>query len=219
MVVSGIILTDPINVIELEVLKAMRTELNKMVPGLIYDIKTDLHNMIKALYKNTTTYQSLVGGDLMANFGLNKEGIHDRIEAIIDKLADSLDVKFTRFSISGGNIRGGINIVAIQSDMLDLLSLIEAYVETDIGQVLPWLSWLLQRGDAIIITGYDIAYGRYVQSRSGMAIMKKNNIGFWRVPANESGTITDNWITRTLDNATSYLDQRMSDILEYHLGK
>ena len=59
----------------------------------------------------------------------------------------------------------------------------------------------MTEGDRIIIVGYHIKYdissAQKQNSQSGSAIMVKG--GNWRVPPNFSGTLEDNWITRTFD--------------------
>jgi hypothetical protein len=64
-------------------------------------------------------------------------------------------------------------------------------------------------GAKILVRQHEVKIGPSRYSRTGMALMvesKKN----WRVPSEFSGTISNNWITRALEN----VDKEISDIIK-----
>jgi len=71
-------------------------------------------------------------------------------------------------------------------------------VVTEKGESLPWIEWLLKRGDDIIISDYHVVEGDH--GRTGMATMKPGgNYKVSRVNPSFSGTEDDNFVTRALD--------------------
>lgn len=217
--ISGIVLTDPINVIEKKILEAMRTQLNKIFPQVVDRIRNDISLHLQSIYKNTSTYKSLLNGELQAHFGLPYVEAVIKLNSIVETLGKSVQVDFTRLSIRGNTIHGGLNIYAIQADMEDILSLDDANVVTEKQQVLPWLEWLLVEGDRIIVHNYVIRFGGYVSSRSGKALMFESKGGVWRVPPKYSGTLSDNWITRTISDYETLIGQMMSYYIQTHVER
>ena len=89
----------------------------------------------------------------------------------------------------------------------------EATVTDNQGQKLPWLEWLLLRGNQIIIRNYQVRMGASPYSRTNMAVMvqsKKN----WRVPMEFAGTITNNWTTRALDKVDAQIIDNIINSIE-----
>jgi hypothetical protein len=112
---------------------------------------------------------------------------------------------------------GGLEIGVLQADFADILSLPEASIVDASGNVLPWLEWLLLRGDQIIIAGHQIQFGNFPNSRSGNAIMIEDDSQAWRIPPIFSGVINDNWLTRVLDQSMRVIEDLFTRIVERHL--
>ncbi len=218
-IIKGIILTDPISKIEDMVMRAAVTELNSRMPKVINNIRNDISYKLKSVFTNAPEYDSLIGAELGKEFGIPSSDAINKLDKIINVLADDIEVKFTRFSVRGSIIYGGIQVYIIKDDLKSILSLSEGFVKTDKGQDLPWLDWLIVQGDKIIITDYEIKYGNYSNSRAGGAIMSKSSGGIWRVPPQFSGTINDNWITRAIDNASTYLENLINAAIKYNVEK
>ena len=185
----------------------VNTKLRKQVPKLEGRIKA----VIVQEFVNSDEYEALVNGPLDAHFGFPKGSSGAIVEAIISELAKSLYVDFEPFVPVGREIRGALNFRAINADFSHILDLPEAQVITEKGESLPWLSWMLTRGDEIIITQYKIVMKPFdtPPSRSGKAIMTTAVNGVWRVPPEFSGTRTNNWVTKTVDR----LNERVLSII------
>ena len=198
---------------------AIRDELNKKIPNTLKEIENKIANNIKRIFVVTDEYNSLVNGPLDAHFGIPQGEAISRLDEIINKVADSVVVEFKRISIRGSNFSGGLTIKAVNGDFIDVLSLSAARIELDDGGSIPWLEWLLIRGDAIILAGYEIKFGNYPTSRSGEAVMVKNSIKAWKVPVGVSGTIRDNWFTRAVENSFDFLDKLIDKAVQDSLNK
>lgn len=163
---------------------------------------------------NSPEYDSLKSGLLRAHFGLPNS----------EQLADSVvnfykDVSFVykEPKISSGKITGKFILQMVKSDFKDITSESFAVFTTEKGTDLNWLEWLLLFGDKAIIKDYNIQLGVYPNSRTGLAIMKGQLGGKWRVPYEFSGIASDNWITRAIDSIDSQIEalfiKTMEDLL------
>lgn len=200
-------------------MEAIRDELNKRIPLAIKPIEEKIANSIKRIFIVSNEYDALVNGPLNAHFGIPQAEAIQRLDEIINKVADSVVVEFKRISVRGDKFTGGLDIKAVNGDFSDVLSLPAARVELDSGGHIPWLEWLLLRGDSIILAGYEIKFGNYPQSRSGSAIMVKNDIKAWKVPIGVSGTVRDNWFTRAVENSFDFLDKLIDKAVQDSLDK
>lgn len=198
---------------------AIRDFLNQKLPTVAKEAEIKIADNIKRIFIGSPAYEALVNGPLDAHFGIPKGEALPRLDAIINTMADSVRVDATRITIAGTTLRGGIKVSAIKGDFTDLLVLPEAKVQTDKGQELPWLEWLLIRGDAIIISNYQITFGNYNRSRSGAALMLKSTSKSWRVPVGVSGTANNNWITRAVDDAYNFVDTLIAGAIEDSMNK
>lgn len=156
-------------------------------------------------FRNTSTYESLANGSLISHFGFRPGEGRSSTEAIIAQIAKSITVTTPRFRPFGGGFSGKMTVGVLRDGFEDLLSMGEATITTEKGQLLPWLEWLVIRGNQIIVSDYNIKFIR--GGRSGSAIMVNAEDGFWRVPPEHAGTLADNWLTRALlDDANNYVD-------------
>ena len=71
------------------------------------------------------------------------------------------------------------------------------------GGSLPWLDWLINLGDSVIIADFGVTYGPF--GRSGQARMSVKKRPF-KVDTAFSGTPEDNFITRALDKRASEIE-------------
>lgn len=200
-------------------MEAIRDELNKKIPLILKMIEDKIANNIKRIFIVSDEYNALVNGPLNAHFGIPQGEAIGRLDEIINKVADSVVVEFKRISVRGGQFGGGLTIKAVNGDFSDVLSLPAARVELDSGGHIPWLEWLLLKGDSIILAGYEIKFGNYSNSRSGEAIMVKNEIKAWKVPIGVSGTVRDNWFTRAVENSFDFLDKLIDNAVQDSLNK
>ena len=131
-------------------------------------------------------------GILRKDFGLDS----DPTPEIIDEIVDSAFVEVRRLTRSGNKIKGGLTIGLHPAAYANLLGLPEASQLTEKGVLLPWLEWLLFKGDQIIVENYGVEYGNGF-GRSGGARMKED-IGPFRVNPRYAGTVESNFITRAI---------------------
>ena len=203
-----LVLVDTPDQISKKILKAAAEEFNTRLNKKIARIRERVKNLTINMIKQSDTYESLISGELAAHFGLPSTNRQAMVDAIIEKIGESIKIDVKPVKQFGKGFRGQTTISVMVNDFSDILSMTEAFVSTEKGQILPWLEWLLLKGDAIIISEHDV---RLVggKGRSGGAVMVKNSAAAWRVPPEHSGTIRDNWLTRTL---TIYRDKYLKAI-------
>lgn len=168
--------------------------------------------------EGTEIYQSLVSGELSQHFGFERLGGRARVDEIVATIVNNINVKYESIKAIGSNLKGGLSIGILLEGFTDILGLPASVVVTEKGQALPWLEWLLIRGDSIIITEHSIRFepGR---GRSGGAIMIQNNAGVWRVPPEYAGTVNDNWLTRGLIDASNIYISAINSIVKTELER
>lgn len=179
--------------------------------------------------RNSPEFESLASGQLRAEFGLGQaaggqvEG-RDAAEDVVRAVQESVYVETLPVR---GDILGGVAIGVFKRSFVDALSSKWAsYTSTNSrgeSHLIPWLEWLLFRGDAVILTGVELMMDyekRKINSRSmsrtGKAIMIRRDFSgsvagkynrakgrsgpsTWKVPAEFSGTEDDNWLTRVAE--------------------
>ncbi len=202
--------------IQKRVNKAIAEELTKRL-GKVSELVAKDFPRIKSIFVKTDTYNSLTQGPLDAHFGFPKGTALSRLDAIIDTLVSSVIVTPIKVISRAGKLTGGLRIQAFRADFADIFSLAEAKVITEKDQELPWLEWLLTRGDEVIIFDYKIDFGPF--GRSGAAIMVKDSASIWRVPPGVSGTIRKNWITKAVDDAIKFIEKFLSNSIEKNIDK
>ena len=132
---------------------------------------------VKKLVRNALLAQpevvSLDGKRLAGEFGLPNGG--SRINNIIQVWLNNIQFKSKKTTIRSGKINNTLQLTMIRSDYSDVLTLPDASITTEKGQILPWLEWLLRFGDRVIIRDFDVSFqrGRLGRSRSGLAVMVK----------------------------------------------
>lgn len=221
-IIQGIKLIDPIATIERKILTASVKEMNIVFPKAIQAIEDDIKNSIDTIFVYSPEFKALTdnNGLLRFAFGLPQSDAVDACYEIITALTNSLHVEFKRFSVSGGRtVKGGIRVYAFLADFSDILGLPTSSTQTLKGERLDWLEWLLIEGDRVIIKDYDMVLGNFATSRSGGAIMTANNKSAWRVPPQYSGTKNDNWITRALDDAATFVESLITNVIESNIKK
>lgn len=179
--------------VEANILKSMY----EGVKNILFKSKPNIESRVKqlvreALYK-CPEIESLQGGKLKFDFGLDNDPTQEIIEAIVA----STYVYFKNFKLVKNGYSNVLSVYIQPSDFINLFSLSSASIVTEKGVELPWLSWLLTQGDTILITQHHVTYGAYPDGRTGGAIMKPG--GVFKVDSKFSGTPDDNFITRALE--------------------
>ena len=192
-------LIDNIKIIEKKVLKAIVDEANaslfKSIDKSIAPIKVIVRNSLESCPE----ISSLNGGTLRADFGI--PGGKDVTTSIVRAISNSVFISKKKFSAVGNNISGGITIGVQPTDYANLSGL--GTTDLEKGGSLPWLDWLINLGDSVIIADFGVTYGPF--GRSGQARMSVKKRPF-KVDTAFSGTPEDNFITRALDKRASEIE-------------
>lgn len=221
-IIQGLRLIDPLSYIEKKILSACVKEMNIAFPKAIQAIEDDIQNHIKTIFVNSPEFKALTenNGLLRYSFGLPQSDALSACDNILNELANSIHVNFTKFRVSGSKgVTGGIKVYGFLSDFSDILGLSTSSTKTLKGDQLDWLQWLLIEGDKVIINDYNIVLGSFSSSRSGGAIMIESKSSAWRVPPQYSGTINDNWITRAVDDAAAFVEALIAGAIEFNIKK
>lgn len=177
-----------------KIYEAIVQELNKRVFKNKNNVTTRLQNAVKRWVGAQPEIASLransSAGSLGAQFGLTSATSDMIADIIISAVAGSMVVKIQPIKKT---LKGTLEINFQRDDFINLLSLQSGHVLTEKGTDLHWLDWLLIKGDTAIITGYTYIPGPLGRSGGG----EMNIGGLWRVPPEFSGTITNNFITRS----------------------
>ena len=177
-----------------KIYEAILQELNKRVFKNKKNVTTRLQNAVKRWIEAQPEIASLransSAGSLGAQFGLTSATSDMIADIIISAVAGSMVVKIQPIKKT---LKGTLEINFQRDNFINLLSLQSGHVLTEKGTDLHWLDWLLTKGDTTIITGYTYIPGPLGRSGGG----EMNIGGLWRVPPEFSGTITNNFITRS----------------------
>jgi hypothetical protein len=157
-------------------------------------------------------------GSLQKELGLDYPV--SRLQSILDVWINSVRVDVQRVRATKDSFFGGLTISIINADYSDVTNLPDANVLTDKGEVLPWLQWLLEFGDRVIIYEYDvfpkIGIRNTPGSRSGLGIMvkPKHKKTQWGVPTEFAGTHEKNWVTKALYKIS---EQKIANVIKQAL--
>ena len=204
-------LIDTVSSITTKINIAIAEEMNKKMMGARAQLKNKLHSMIGMWIRSQPEMLSLhdAGVDsLAAHFGLPFGSADNAVNHIVSSIQSSVDVRFVKF---GPKLTGGITLGIQPDNMANLLSLKKGHVITAKGSDLHWLSWLLERGQGVIVIGYNYTPDTAPRGRSGGGTMGRGTA--WRVPPQYAGTINDNFVTRAFDGREKDIARLFSDIL------
>ena len=178
--------------IEANIFKSLYAGVKSLFTKAAPKIESEIKKLTKDILIQSPEINSLQSGKLKFDFGLDTDPTGQIIEAIVS----SVHVYFKDFKLSKNGYSNTLNIYIQPSDFNNLLALPIAVQITEKGIELPWLSWLLTAGDAVIITQYHVEYSP--SGRSGGAQMIPG--GIFKVDSAFSGTVDDNFITRAFKN-------------------
>lgn len=191
-------LLDSIADIENKILDALLPDTQQLMNNAIIVIKKELPNIVAKSIQASPEYDSIMSGNLQYELGIPDP--NNKLFGLIEIWSKNIEFSYKKPSISGNKIRSSFSASMIKIDFSDVLFSEYAYVQDTVrGYSLPWLEWLLLYGNTTIIPNYQVVIGPNINSRTGNAIMRNVNQGFWKVPAEFAGTISDNWITRALE--------------------
>ena len=191
-------------------LEAIAAETNKKISKN----RTYVVNKLKGYVRSWLEMQPEIddlrrdGTGLSAELGLQAGTGNFIASTIVDAAVRSIETKVTKVN---RNLKGGFVFNFQPKNLINLLSLPEASVITEKGVTLEWLKWLLTMGDTPIIFGYDFL-PTPGQGRSGGGTMVGG--GMWRIQPKYAGTITNNFITRSLIGIEKILEETLIRLLK-----
>lgn len=202
--------------IEQLILRDIVSELNRVIPTKLKGIDTKVREATFNFIRATTTYNSLVNGELAAHFGIPYIGRQQRIDNIVSAVSNRIEITYKPIRLIAGRFAHGIRFGVLLTNLSEVLGLPDGQILTRKGQVLPWLEWLLVLGDTIEISEYEIKLWPG-KGRSGGGIMISDKGGSWRVPPQFSGTLNDNWLTRAFKNNIQSYSSIIEKIIQSEL--
>lgn len=178
------------------ILEAMQQHLSRALRRVPSLVSPDIKDIVATALRAEPEYQSLISGQLRLEMGIAETG---NVDIIIDKLVNTLEITYNPVVYRGKSLSGGFTLTMMKSDDLGGVIADEAAFVTDglRGYSLPWLEWLLLRGNNTIVNNYSVRFGANNKSRTGSAIMVSSSSG-WRVPPQFVGTAQSNWTTRAI---------------------
>lgn len=207
-------LTDSTDVIVQQILENLKKEINNTFNKAIPKITDSIKDIIKQALISEPEYSSLKAGTLRAEFGIE---FPENIDRVIDALVSTLEVQKSEIRILRNGLSGGFSLTMIKKD--DISGVIYTDIASVIdnkGYVLPWLEWLLLKGNEVLVKNYSVNYTSSSRSRSGMALMVKSDRN-WRVPPNFTGSENNNWITRAVKKSESQIISAIKNNIENYL--
>jgi hypothetical protein len=191
--------------IQKSILEALLPSSKKFMNASISKIKAELPYVVYTAIASRPEYNSLISGQLRLEFGIPDAGM--RVSSIIDSWISNIVYQYNEPAIVGKKIKSSFSAELIKVDFADVLGMPEANVVDAVNNYsLPWLKWLLLDGSAIIVKKHEVFFGPNIRSRTGGAIMKSSNSS-WRVPSEYAGTISNNWITRAIEDASTDIEK------------
>lgn len=213
---SYLVVTENNTMFRQKVVIEMARQIDKVMVKIVRNIRTDVQATMSKLYRADKVYQGLTTGPLGGMLGLPAGQAANMADAIVAAVVNNMQFNYRPVVARGTKISGGLDIGVLQSDFRDILSLPQSAYSSG-GSVIPWLEWLLLRGDQIIIAGYDVDFGNFDDSRSGIAIMIQDKSAAWRIPPEYSGIVNDNWLTRSIDMNIQLIEYVINKSVERHM--
>ena len=196
--------------ISFKLLESDKTISNKILKALLSDIKTFVNNSFNKIkqelplivlnsIKLSPEYSELISGNLRLELGIADP--NTKVAGLIEIWSKNIVYNYNKPEIKNNKIKSSFSVEMIKSDFSDVLgSDYSIVVDSVRGYSLPWLEWLLLDGSKSIVKNYEVVFGPNPASRTGSAIMYPSSSS-WGISNSYAGTISDNWITRSIDSA------------------
>ena len=201
-------LLESVGQIESNILSALSVQFNASMKSKKNKILQDIKTLIPFWISSQPEMQSLLSSDplsLVGQFGItiSPTAIVSAIVSSVVNSANNLIIPYDK-KLNGG----GIELNIQPDNFANLLGLPQGHSVYQDGN-LHWLDWLLNRGDEIIVAGYQY------NPQTGIGRSKLGNMktgGSFRVPPEFSGTEQNNFITRALVGSNQ--EKQISKIFE-----
>jgi len=192
----GLVIRESAKEMEKRILRAAALEVDEKFARADNNIERMLKMKVVSWLLSSPEILSLMNqseNSLKGDFGLTNPSAS--VMSIIEAVQDSIEIEQMRVKTTTGFLVLRIKIQP--KHMGNVISAVDP-VQTEKGANLPWIEWLLLKGDEIIITDYHVE-PKIGTGRSGLATMKAGgDYTVGRVNPAYSGTQDDNFITRAL---------------------
>jgi hypothetical protein len=196
------------------IMDELKIILDKAISKALPTISSQIKILVSESLRNQPEYSSLMTGTLKAELGIADA---TSINSVIDALIETLSVQKNAITVTNKGLSGGFVLTMMKSDDLNGVIYADiASVKDTSGYSLPWLEWLLLKGNEILVKNYEVSYFPSPYSRSGMAIMIPSSSS-WRVPPQFAGTENDNWTTRAINSVEDSVYKIIQENIEKNL--
>ena len=186
--------------------KALEKQIDDYIGKRVSNILKEIKLIARQALQNSPEILSLQSGTLKADFGLTS----DPTSSIINSILATLTIDITKTKTTSRSITGGFTVKMQPNDYGNLYFLPSAKQAIKDGYI-PWLKWLLELGDTIIIVNYGVEYGAF--GRTGMAHMTEDTRPF-KVNSSYSGTKNNNFITRVFADSEQEITNAIIRIMK-----
>lgn len=196
------------SIIRSQILNTLKDQINIALTATVNDVRREVVELVKNALETEPEFSSLISGELRREFGISDTS---NVQIAVSNIANSILIEKTPVSINNAGLSGGLKISLINNqDYGGALSDESGQVvDNTRGYSLPWLEWLLLKGNQIIVRDFEVKLGANPRSRSGDAVMVPSSSN-WRVPPQFAGTVRENWTTRAL----SKIDDKIINIIK-----
>jgi hypothetical protein len=205
-------LTDSSDAIYKQILMALLGPATDYMKDATTHIKIHLPSIINNAIMNSPEYSSLTSGSLRLELGI--PDATNKISGLLNIWINNIQYTYNPPAIHNNKIISTFSAEMIKINFDDVIYSDFAIVRDAKGYTIPWLEWLLTEGNRVLVPSYDVIFGPNTRSRTGNAVMKKTKQNSWKVPAEFSGTISDNWITRAIDAAEDDIQNMLNEALK-----
>lgn len=197
------------------ILNNLKIQIEKTINKALPSIERDIKALIKTSLMSEPEYSSLIAGSLRAELGISN--VSD-VDNVVQAMVDTLNISQNSINVSNNGLSGGFKLTMIKSD--DISGIIYSdsanVVDSERGYSLPWLEWLLLKGNETLVQNYNVNYTNSSRSRSGMALMVKSDTN-WRVPPAFAGKINNNWTTRAIIKSNAQITSIIKSNIENYI--
>lgn len=177
-------------------------KMNSLLPVIKSEIKPKVSKLILTQLNESSTVKSLLSGKLKDDFGLFGNVVNVTVNNIVDEISNGIDLSINISNKSDGILTTTLYILPY-SDFPKIASVAGASLPSKGGNV-DWLEWLLARGTQVVIGDFWMfPYAKGRTRSGGSSVMKKIESkprSPFRVDPSYAGTLTDNFITRTIQS-------------------
>jgi len=209
MIVLSMTLKETEQEIGEKILKSICKHLNKTIAN--GQMRADLTGRIADAIR-ISLYQQPEEGSEKLRTHLGVDDFVGAMHKIYDVVAGSTKIVVSFFRTAGNAIQGYVKITASPSSYYhELQADFAKYTYENAGgtHVIPWLEWLLLRGDEPIILDYTVKHWPK-RSRTQDLVMRRSTRS-WSVPPEFSGVADNNFITRAINAAVPEIEKIIAD--------